>query len=93
MLFLSYDISDDKVRAGFARFLNKYGHRFQYSVYELRNSNRVLRNIQTEIEKTYAKQFTGADSVVIFGVCEGCKNKVVRYGFAQNDEKDVVVFS
>jgi CRISPR-associated protein Cas2 len=93
MLLLSYDISDDKLRTSFSKFLDKYGRRFQYSVYQIRNSPRVLNNIVAEIEKVYGKQFGGADSVVIFTICDGCKNKIKRFGFAKNEELDVVVFS
>lgn len=93
MLLVSYDISDDKVRTRFSKFLGKFCRKVQYSVYEIRNSGRVLENIQTEIEMKYKKQFTGADSVVIFPICEGDKKKIVRYGYAANEEKDVVIFS
>jgi len=92
MLLLSYDISKDRTRTKFSKFLNRYGRRLQYSVYELRNSPRVLQNIRTEIELQYRKQFSGADSVVIFQICEGDKKKVVRYGYAENEEKEVVFF-
>lgn len=92
MLLLSYDISKDRTRTRFSKFLDKYGRRLQYSVYEIRNSPRVLQNIRTKIELEYSKQFTGADSIVIFQICEGDKKKVVRYGYAQNEEQEVVFF-
>ncbi len=93
MILLSYDISDDKVRTQFSKFLNRFGRRLQYSVYEIRNSHRVLQNILNEIELVYKKKFTGADSIVIFQICEGDKKKVIRYGYAVNEEKEVVIFS
>lgn len=92
MLIASYDFSNDKVRVKFAKFLKKYGRKLQYSVYEIRNSDRFLRNIKKEIELQYKRQFTGADSVVIISLCEQCRKKVIRYGYAKNDEKEVVVF-
>lgn len=93
MILVSYDISNDKVRTKFSKFLNQFGRRFQYSVYEIRNSPRVLQNILSEIDLVFKKKFTGADSVVIFQICEGDKKKIKRYGYACNEEKDVVVFS
>ncbi len=93
MILLSYDISDDKVRTQFSKFLNRFGRRLQYSVYEIRNSHRVLQNILNEIELVYKKKFTGADSIVIFQICEGDKKQVIRYGYAVNEEKEVVIFS
>jgi len=49
MLIVSYDFEDNKTRAKFARFLEKYGHRIQYSVWQVRDSQRVLQNILTEV--------------------------------------------
>jgi len=92
MLVTTYDISNDKVRTKLSKFLCKYGRKIQYSVYEIRNSDRFLRNIKKEIELRYKKQFTGADSVVIVPLCEQCRKKVIRYGYAENDDKEVVVF-
>lgn len=93
MIILSYDISSDKVRTKFSKFLERFGRRLQYSVWEIRNSPRVLKNIENEIELRYKKKFTGSDSVVFFQVCEGCKKKIKRYGYAANEEKEVVIFS
>ena len=93
MLLISYDFSSDKTRAKFSKFINKYGRRIQYSVYEIRNSERVLQNILNEIELVYKKKFTGADSIVVIPISEADKKKVRRYGYAENEEKEVVVFS
>lgn len=93
MILLSYDISNDKVRTKFSKFLNKFGRRMQYSVFEIRNSQRVLQNILNEIELRYKKHFTGADSVVIFQISESDQKKIVRYGYAKNEEESVVFFS
>lgn len=92
MLLVSYDFSNDKTRTQFSKFLKKFGRKLQYSVYEIRNSDRVLHNILSEVRLKYKNKFTGADSVIIISVCEGCKKKVVRYGYAKNDEKDVIIF-
>ena len=86
MLLVSYDISNDKVRTKFSKFLSKFGFRLQYSVFEINNSEAVLRNIQTEIENNYSKFFTEEDSIIIFKLSETCKKTC--YGYAKNEEKD-----
>lgn len=93
MILVSYDITSDKIRTKFSKFLDKFGRRLQYSVYEIRNSQRVLQNILHEIELVYRKKFTGADSIVVFQICEADKKKIKRYGFVKNEELEVVVFS
>lgn len=92
MLIVSYDFESNRVRARFSKFLEKHGRRIQYSVFEVRNSGRVLQNILDEIELKYRKQFTGADSVLIYQICEGCKKKILRYGYAEHEEEEIVVF-
>lgn len=92
MLLVSYDFTDDKTRARFAKFLKKFGRKMQYSVYEIKNSPRVLRKILNEIELTYAKYFKSTDSILIFQNCKHCDQKIIRYGSAKHEESDVVVF-
>ena len=58
MILVSYDISNDKVRTKFAKFLSKFGFRLQYSVFEIHNSEAVLSNIENEIQNVYMKAFT-----------------------------------
>ncbi|MCQ4775514.1 CRISPR-associated endonuclease Cas2 [Lacrimispora saccharolytica] len=42
MIIVSYDISDDKLRAKFAKYLSRFGNRIQYSVFEIDNSPRIV---------------------------------------------------
>ena len=89
MLIVSYDISDTKIRTRFSKFLKKYGRRLQYSVYEIKNSNRILKNVVAEIKKNFEKEFTKSDSVFIFNV----NNKeILRFGYAKNEEEDLLIF-
>ncbi len=92
MLLVSYDITDNKLRTRFAKFLEHYGSRLQYSVFELRNSKRVLNNVMVEIEKRFKPHFTGTDSIVIIPVTPADKKNIIRYGYAKHSESDVVVF-
>jgi CRISPR-associated protein Cas2 len=92
MLIISYDFASNKRRSRFSKFLEKFGRRFQYSVFEIGHSKRVLENIRTEIEMEYSPHFTTSDSIVIFPLCNGCKKKIRRYGYAANEEDDVVIF-
>ncbi|MFH1192612.1 MAG: CRISPR-associated endonuclease Cas2 [bacterium] len=87
MIIICYDFQDNKVRTKFSKFLKKFGRKIQYSVYEIRNSQRVLQNILDEVELKYKKLFKNTDSILIFRICEGCKKKIVRYGYAANEEE------
>ena len=89
MIIVSYDISDNKVRTRFSKYLGEYGTRMQYSVFEIENSNRVLDIVTETIKHRFEKQFTGADSVVIFRFTE---REVIRFGNAQHREQDLLIF-
>ena len=65
MLLVTYDISDDKTRTKFWKLLKKFWRRLQYSVFEIKNSQRILNILTSEIEMHFSKKFTGADSILI----------------------------
>lgn len=90
MILITYDFSNDKTRTKFSKFLKKYGRRIQYSVFLIRNSQRILSIIKKEIEMRYNKLFTNLDSIVIVNICKSCQNKTVRYGSASYEEKEVI---
>lgn len=92
MIIVSYDFSSNRRRTKFSKFLEKYGRRIQYSVFEVKNSPRILDNILTEVNLRYKPYFTNTDSIVIIKTCQPCKEKVQRFGYAKNEEKEVVVF-
>lgn len=92
MIIVSYDFEDDKLRSRFSKFLKRYGRKIQYSVYEIKNSDRALRNILLEIEMEYSKKFKNSDSVIVIQLCKSCVDKIKRYGYSSNEDKDIVVF-
>ncbi len=89
MIIISYDISNDKLRTKFSKYLERYGHRIQYSVFEIDNSERALDNIVNEIKNRFEKRFDQRDSVVIFILSNWCKT--IKMGYAANDINDLVV--
>lgn len=91
MIIVSYDISNDKLRTKFSKYLTRFGRRLQYSVYEIENSDKILDNIMNDIRNKYEKSFTQADSVIIFVMNNS--TKVLRYGYAKNEEKDIVLIT
>ena len=88
MLIITYDIQNNKLRTQFSKFIGKFGYRIQYSVFEIKNTTRILNNIKIEIESNFEKQFSQGDSVIIFDLSKQCK--ITRYGYAQNDENDLI---
>ena len=88
MILISYDIKDDKLRTKFSKYIKKYGYRVQYSVFEITNSKRLLNNIMIEITNNFEKKFNQGDSVIIIETSENCK--ITRWGYAKNEESDII---
>lgn len=89
MIIVSYDISDDKMRTNFSKMLKSNGAiRLQFSVYEVRNTKRIVDNLVAKIE-AYAKHFTADDSVILFDVDP---DKLTKYGNAIHRDQAIVYF-
>ena len=89
MLIVAYDITDDKLRTRFSKFLSRFGYRLQYSVFQIKNSKRVIEIIEAEIAGRFEKQFCQSDSVMIFKMSKQCT--ITKYGFAKNEDDDLLV--
>ena len=91
MVLISYDIANDKKRAKFNRYIKKFGSRMQYSVYQIDNSDRILRNIVDDINQKFLKTFDESDSVYIFRMSNTCE--VIRFGYAKHDvDESILVY-
>lgn len=89
MILISYDISNNKLRTKFSKFIKKYGIRVQYSVFEITNSKRILDNVMCEIKNQFENKFNQEDSVIIIETNENCK--ITKFGYAKNEESDILV--
>jgi len=89
VIIISYDIKDDKLRSRFCKYIKKFGYRLQYSVFEITNSKRMLQVIMSDITNEFEKLFSQEDSVIIIETSETCK--ISRWGYAKNEESDIIV--
>lgn len=89
MILISYDIKEDKLRTKFSKYIKKFGYRLQYSVYEINNSKHILNNIKNEIINNFESKFSQEDSVLIVETSENCH--ITKFGYAKNDESDIII--
>ena len=90
MFLVVYDISNDKLRTRFSKFLSHFGRRLQYSVFEITNSDRILNNIRTEIRNAFEPEFSQSDSVLMVRIPDNAITE--RFGYAANEESDLLFF-
>lgn len=89
MILISYDISNNKLRTRFSRYLSRFGHRIQYSLYEIDLGPQTVEAIKTELDSRWMKCFGEEDSVIIMKLSKWCE--VERFGYAKHDEEVVVI--
>ena len=89
MVLISYDISSNKKRAKFSKYIQKFGKRLQYSVYEIENSEKILNNIVSDINNKFIKSFDEQDSIYIFKMSSSCQ--VLKYGYAIHEDEDLLI--
>jgi len=88
VIIVTYDISNNKLRTHFSKFLEKYGVRVQFSVFEIQNSKRVLDIVQNGIEYKFKKRFESGDSIYVF---KANHNDTQRYGSAALIDNDLII--
>ncbi len=89
MILISYDISNDKKRTLFSKYLSRFGHRLQYSVFEIENSERILNNIIADLNNRFLKMFDETDSVYVIKLDP--KSDIQRFGYAKHEESDMII--
>ena len=87
IIIVAYDITSNKTRTRFSKFLEKYGVRVQFSVYEIENSQRIFDIVNTAIDSRFKKQFDSGDSVYIF---TSEKSSIKKYGSASLLDNDLI---
>ena len=86
-IIVTYDIQNDKLRRKFSKYLERYGVRLQFSVFEIVNSPRVVKLICEQIKQNFEPKFSDADSIIMFFTN---LDKAITYGNAKHLNKDVV---
>ncbi len=89
MIIISYDISDNKTRTKFSKYIRRFGHKLQFSVYEIDNSPRILENIMADINSRFMPKFKETDSILVMNLTESCE--IIRMGYAEHEEEDLII--
>jgi len=81
------EVTNNKTRTKFSKFLEQYGVRVQFSVYEIQNSKRVLDIVKNAVEAKFSTLFETGDSVYIFKANHA---DTIRYGSASLLDNDLI---
>ncbi len=64
-------------------------NRLQYSMFEIKNSKRILKIVSSEIFSNFESKFGQSDSIIILNLSKQCE--ITRYGYAKNDDEDLLI--
>jgi CRISPR-associated protein Cas2 len=90
-LVISYDVTDDRIRARLAKRLRGYVNRVQKSVFEGPVDDGRIEELRSEIRQTMDQD---ADSVRIYSLCSRCQGATEVMGtgvYIEQEEGDVIV--
>lgn len=93
MYVISYDITNDSLRAKIAKELENYGVRAQYSVFECKIDRKRFRELYKKLCQLAESMEEG--SIRAYELCENCTGKIQTIGITVCDPKynreDVIV--
>ncbi len=79
---ITYDIEDDKKRKKIATFLDEFGLRVNYSVYECELNKTKLRKLKQSLLETMDKKY---DSIRFYHLCKNCIPKSFELSSKKKD--------
>ena len=86
---LAYDIPDDRRRTKIAKLCESVAERVQGSVFEGYLSPQELKSLLKKVERVFETQ---EDSLRIYLLCAGCRQKVTSLGRGQvTQPPDVII--
>lgn len=90
LFVVPYDVKDNARRRKVADLLQDYGHRVQFSVFEVRLSPEELRNLLVRLKAALDEE---VDSLRLYPLCSRCQGRVWTLGVRKEPPHadDVVV--
>ncbi len=88
---VSYDIADDRRRNRISKYLQSYGIRVQFSVFEMELSKEQSGIMKKGLKKLIEKK---EDSIRVYQICADCRTKIESIGVDKGhyyDEKFLII--
>jgi len=74
---IAYDVVDDRRRNKIARWLERYGERVQYSVFEMYLTDEEWKRLKKGLERHLDPE---EDSVRVYRLCAVCRTRIIHLG-------------
>ncbi|BBE31742.1 CRISPR-associated endoribonuclease Cas2 3 [Tepiditoga spiralis] len=87
---VSYDITDNKKRNKIIKYLESYGVRVQYSVFEAELNETQLNSLKRNLKKSIN---LNEDTIRIYPLCSECRKKIETIGIDKGSyyKKDFLI--
>jgi CRISPR-associated protein Cas2 len=87
MILVTYDISNTKTRTKLSKFLERYGRRLQFSVFEISQPDYTIELIKKTINQEFRSKIKRNDSILFVPIFPSLENQIVRIGKTIQAEK------
>ncbi len=85
---ITYDIPNDRRRVKIARWLERYGERVQYSVFEMWLTEKEWKRLWQHLNRLINPQ---EDSVRVYYLCAVCRQRITHLGQGDTTPPPAVV--
>ena len=86
LYIIAYDIPSDKRRTKIHKILSGFGHWTQYSLFECYLDEKEYLQLRQRLDRVICEE---EDTVRLYPLCLGCRNKVETIGSAKPKEPDI----
>jgi CRISPR-associated protein Cas2 len=92
MILVMYDIGNSRTRTRISKFLERYGRRLQYSIFEICQPDITIELIKKTIQIEYRPKIKNKDSILIVPIFPSLENQIIRIGAKVKKEKAYLTF-
>lgn len=90
MILICYDIHNTRNRTKLSKYLERYGRRLQYSIFEIDQHYTVLDTIKSTTKQDFAIRLRNNDSILIVPMPASMEHKIIRHGAKIQKEKQYI---
>jgi CRISPR-associated protein Cas2 len=90
MILICYDIRNNRNRLKLSKYLEKYGRRLQFSIFEIDQHYSILNEIKANIKLEFAPRLRNNDSILIVPMMASMEHKIIRHGAKIQKEKQYI---
>jgi CRISPR-associated protein Cas2 len=92
MIIICYDIHNTKTRTKLSKYLEKFGRRIQFSIFEIDLHYSRTNEIEEFIKSNFRPKLKNNDSIIIMPFSKSDQARITRYGAKIQEPKRYITY-